>query len=154
MKKVCFMVAAAVAFGFQPAEAQSPMKFFVPSSAGPDASGPRGIAGADEHCQLRGYSAGFGDFEWRAYLDAPATDSRPAQKASERIGPGPWYNIEGAWIASNPGELTGGGHGLTRQTAASELGGYPFSNASTTAPEELLLTGAPDARGFYLCFAR
>ncbi len=153
MRKALFMVVVAMVFGFRPAEAQTAMTFFVPSSAGPPLSGPRGIAAADEHCQLQGYAAGFGDLEWRAYLNVPASGDRPAQKASERIGDGPWYNLEGAWIASNVGELTEGGHGLNRQTAVTEHGGYPFSNASTTAPEELLKTGEPDARGLYLCFA-
>jgi hypothetical protein len=154
MRKVLFAAAAAMVFGIKPAAAQEPMKFFVPSTAGPALSGPRGIAGADEHCQLRGYAAGFGDFEWRAYLNVPASNGKPAQKAAERIGSGPWYNLEGDWIASNPAELTGGGHGLTRQTAVAEQGGKPFSAASTTAPEELLKTGQADSRGFYLCFAR
>ncbi len=153
MKKVLFMLALALAFGSQPAAAQSPMKFFVPGRAGPDATGPRGIEAADEHCQLAGYGAGYGDYQWRAFLNVPASNGNPAVKAVDRIGSGPWHNLEGALIASDVAELTSGGHRLNRQTAMNELGFTPFSNQSTVAPEELLKTGAPDDRGFYYCFA-
>lgn len=153
MRKVLFLVALALAFGFEPAAAQNPMKFFVPGTAGPPATGARGIEAADEHCQTGGYGAGYGDYQWRAFLDVPAASGRPAVKAVDRIGSGPWYNIEGTYIAGSPADLASGNHNLNRQTAMDPLGFRPFSNQSTAAPEELLKTGAPDARGFYLCFA-
>ncbi len=153
MRKVLFMVALALPFGIQPAVAQNPMKFFVPGMAGPPATGSRGIEAADEHCQIAGYGAGYGDYQWRAFLDAPAAGGSPAVKAIDRIGSGPWHNLEGTFIAGSPADLASGNHNLNRQTAMNELGFLPFSNQSTTAPEELLKAGAPDARGFYFCFA-
>jgi hypothetical protein len=156
MTKVLPLLAVLLAFGLQPAAAQNPMKFFVPSQAGPDATGPDGIEDADEFCGDLGYAAGYGDFEWRAFLDVPAAAGKPAQKATERVGEGPWYNFEGVFIAENPQKLAGVAgedHNLNRQTALDEKGFQPYSRADSPSPADVLKSGKPDPNGIYFCFA-
>jgi hypothetical protein len=154
MRKVLALTAAIVAFGAAPAAAQAPMTFFVTSSAGPDASGPTGIKAADEYCQLLGYGAGYSDFDWRAFLDAPAVDGQEAVPAAKRVGDGPWHNQEGALIAESAEQLAGAGHLLGPQTALDERGFKPYTRAGAPDPAEVLASGKPDATGRYFCFAR
>ena len=55
--------------------------------------------------------AGAGEKTWRAYLSVetdPENDNEPTH-ARDRIGSGPWYNAEGALVASDLDEL----HALT-----------------------------------------
>jgi hypothetical protein len=153
MRKVVFLLAVAVVVGFQPAEAQSPMKFFVTSAVGPDVAGPRGIRGADQHCELLGYTAGFGEFQWRAFLDVPAANGQAGEKAVERIGEGPWHNAEGVLVARTPQDLIGGDHNIVRQTALDDKGFTPYLRDGAPAPAEVIASGKPDANGLYFCFA-
>jgi hypothetical protein len=154
MWKVMLLVFGLVVVGFQPAVAQEPMKFFVASAAGPDASGPDGIRAADEYCAILGYGAGYSDYDWRAFLDAPATDDQPAVAAETRIGTGPWFNYEGILVARTAEELTNGTHGINRRTALNEKGFTPYSRADSPDPAEVLKSKKPDTNGIYFCFAR
>jgi hypothetical protein len=153
MRKVFLLLALSLVFGAQPATAQEPMKFFVTSAAGPDATGPRGIRAADQHCELLGYNAGYGEFQWRAFLDAPATEGRAAEKAIDRIGSGPWHNLHGVLIARSPADLAGQDHNVNPQTAVDEKGGTAYAREGAPVPADVLKTGKPDASGLYFCFA-
>ena len=150
MRKILLLLGIAFVFGAAPAEAQ--MKFFVPSQKGPDLSGPRGIRGADDHCATLAYNAGFGDFQWRAYLDVPASGGQPAVRARDRIGSGPWYNYNGVLIAENVEQLVNGGN-LNVYTAVTERGEQVYTEGSSPSPAEILASGKPDPNGLYLCFA-
>ena len=66
-----------------------------------------GLTGADATCQRLAAAAGHGDRTWRAYLSVerdPANGNQPTH-ARDRIGTGPWYNVNLELIANNLTEL-------------------------------------------------
>ncbi len=66
-----------------------------------------GLAGADATCQRLAIAAGHGGFPWRAYLSVerdPTKGNQPTH-ARDRIGTGPWYNVNLQLIANNLTEL-------------------------------------------------
>ena len=70
----------------------------------------------------RPFGAGAGT--WRAHLSAAATDDSPLVHARDRIGEGPWHNVEGVQVAADLEELHGDNN-LTRETALTETGDSP-----------------------------
>lgn len=151
MRKAFVLLAGMAIAGSQPAAAQ--MTFFVSSEAPPPVAGKSGVDAADEQCEYLGYSAGLGDFEWRAYMDVPARNGQPAISAADRIGDGPWYNFGGALVADTPDDLKAGRHNITRQTAMDERGFTPYSGSSAPSPAELVRSAQPDSQGRFFCFA-
>lgn len=66
-----------------------------------------GLAGADSRCQMLAQAAGHGSRTWRAYLSVerdPANGNQPTH-AKDRIGSGPWYNVNRVLVANNATEL-------------------------------------------------
>ena len=66
-----------------------------------------GLAGADALCQRLAAGIGQGARTWRAYLSAerdPANGGQPLH-ARDRIGNGPWYNVNLVLVANNSMEL-------------------------------------------------
>ncbi|MBL4634920.1 MAG: hypothetical protein JKY56_13695 [Kofleriaceae bacterium] len=92
------------------------MSFFV-TSVGNGAQGGNlgGLSGADAKCQGLADNAGAGGRTWHAYL---STDN-PAVNAKDRIGSGPWFNQQGAMVASN---LTSLHQGVVGSLLLTELG--------------------------------
>jgi hypothetical protein len=93
------------------------------SPVGPTSSGPRvsffvssaksttgnlgGLHGADGVCQGLAVAAGHGGRTWRAYLSVerdPDNNNNPTH-ARNRIGTGPWFNVNGVMIANSLNEL-------------------------------------------------
>ena len=66
-----------------------------------------GLAGADATCQRLAAAAGHGGFPWRAYLsvERDPTNGNGPTHARDRIGTGPWYNVNLQLIANNLTEL-------------------------------------------------
>jgi hypothetical protein len=66
-----------------------------------------GLRGADGICQNLAASIGAGSKTWRAYLsvERDADNNNQPTHARNRIGNGPWVNIQGAIIATNVAEL-------------------------------------------------
>ena len=66
-----------------------------------------GLAGADATCQRLAAGAGHGGFPWRAYLsvERDPTNGNGPTHARDRIGTGPWYNVNLQLIANNLTEL-------------------------------------------------
>jgi hypothetical protein len=62
-----------------------------------------GLAGADATCQRLAAAAGHGGFPWRAYLsvERDPTNGGRSTHARDRIGTGPWYNVNLQLIANN-----------------------------------------------------
>jgi len=79
------------------AQAQD-MSFFV-TSTNPNGGNLGGLAGADGYCEGLAATVGAGGKTWRAYLSTSSVDAR------DRIGSGPWYNVNGDRIAANLAEL-------------------------------------------------
>lgn len=98
------------------------MTFFITSVGRGFGGNLGGLAGADNHCRQLAENVGRGDRVWRAYLSAPATSSRPAVHARDRIGKGPWVNAAGVRIAADLVELHSADNRLGRETSLTEKG--------------------------------
>ena len=124
------------------------MSFFIASVGSGDGGNLGGIEGADAHCQTLAAAAGAGGRQWRAYLSAPATASRPAVNARDRIGRGPWFNARGAQVAANLGDLHSDANVLGWKQSLTEHGAQVNSNIhdilTGSTPEGLLAGTVPD----------
>jgi hypothetical protein len=120
---------AGLSFAQGPADNAS---FFVTSKNPGSGGNLGGLAGADAHCQALANDAGIGDKTWRAYLSTSTVNAR------DRIGTGPWYNVDGVMIAQNIAQLHGDNK-LTRETALDENGNMPAYL--------LMVDGAPQRAG-------
>ena len=116
--------------------------FFV-TSAGPGNGGNLGgLAGADAHCRQLAEAAGVRDRTWRAYLSTSASGGQAAVNARDRIGNGPWYNINGALVANSVAELHGDAPGITKETALTERGTVVTGVGDTPPVRHDILTGS------------
>ena len=80
----------------QPSADEPPeMGFFITSIGIGDGANLGGLDGADAHCQTL---AGAGNRTWRAYL---STQGPGAVNARDRIGDGPWANVNGLIMATS-----------------------------------------------------
>jgi hypothetical protein len=116
---------APLAPGSIPPFAQVPRgdpSFFV-TSRGLDGGNLGGLAGADAHCAQLAGEAGLPKRQWRAYLSTQAAAGSPAVHARNRIGAGPWFNVERIRVASDLAHLHG-------DTAALARAGNLISQAS------------------------
>ena len=95
--------------------------FFVTSAGMGKGGNLGGIAGADRHCQSLAATVGAGDRVWRAYLST-GLDGKPVINAGDRIGAGPWYNVNEELIARGVAHFHSGGGNLTPRTALNERG--------------------------------
>src|SRR5687767_15586219 len=84
---------------------RNPLSFFVTSQTSVTGN-LGGLTGADATCQRLGLVANAGR-TWRAYLSVErnAELSNQVTHARDRIGPGPWYNVNLQLIANNLTEL-------------------------------------------------
>lgn len=85
---------------------KGPPSFFV-TSRGIDGGNLGGLGGADLHCTRLAREAGLPEGLWRAYLSTQATPEAQAINARDRIGQGPWFNVEGVRIATGLAHLHG-----------------------------------------------
>ena len=85
---------------------KGPASFFV-TSRGLDGGNLDGLPGADAHCTRLANEAGLPTAEWRAYLSTQSTSGTRAVNARDRIGKGPWFNVEGIRVATGLAQLHG-----------------------------------------------
>ncbi len=83
-------------------EEPPPMGFFITSGGIGDGANLGGLDGADAHCQTLAATGGVGDRTWRAYL---STQGPEAVNARDRIGDGPWANVNGLVMATGVDNL-------------------------------------------------
>ena len=107
--------------GQQPAEAL-PLGFFITSEGTGNGADLGGLAGADAHCQQLAEAVGAGDREWRAFLSTQADGNTPAVNAIERIGSGPWANVNGVTIGANVEGLLYDNSNINHEYALTEKG--------------------------------
>ena len=88
-----------------PAAEDPGMSFFITSAGPGNGADLGGLDGADRHCQALAEAVGAGNRTWRAYLSA--SDTAGAVNARDRIGQGPWHNVQGVVVAQNMDELHG-----------------------------------------------
>jgi hypothetical protein len=122
------------------------MSFFVTSVGSGKGADLGDIEGADAHCQALAEAAGA-DGTWRAYLSTQAMDGQPAVNARDRIGAGPWQDVQGVVIAASV-EALHGDNNLTKTTALSEKG-EPINGRGDQPNMHDILTGTqPDGTAF------
>ena len=124
------------------------MTFFLTSVGGPDGANFGGIEGADNHCQTLAAKAGAGNKTWRAYLSTQAADGKPAINARDRIGKGPWINVNDEQIAANVDDLHSDNNKIDRLTAMSERGRRIPSRLYVVNQHDILTGSTPDGRAF------
>jgi len=122
------------------------------SPSGPGGTRFGAVAVSDAHCHDIGYAAGFGDLQWRAYLDGTAADGEAQQIARNRIGPGPWINSRGVVVARNLEELHSDSGNLNRNTALTLTGEAPPADFPLPAFGNGLRGSAFSRNGPLLCF--
>jgi hypothetical protein len=115
---------------------KGPPSFFV-TSRGLDGGNLGGLAGADAHCKSLALEAGLPASEWRAYLSTQAMGRTPAIHARDRIGTGPWFNVEGIRIATDVAHLHG-------DTLAQARAGNLISKASALTERKEFIGGKGD----------
>ena len=119
------------------------MTFFLTSVGPGNGADLGGLAGADRHCQELAEAAGAGDRTWRAYLSTQAADGEAAVNARDRIGQGPWRNVEGVVIARDLDELHGD-NDLDKETALTEQGDVVNGRGDTPNRHDILTGSNPD----------
>jgi hypothetical protein len=80
------------------------MSFFVTSQKSTTGN-LGGLRGADATCQSLAAAAGAGSRTWRAYLSVEHDQDNRPTNARDRIGGGPWANVNGVVVANNLAEL-------------------------------------------------
>lgn len=98
--------------------AQDAMSFFITSVGSGNGADLGGLEGADQQCQMLASAVGGGDLTWRAYL---STTGAGGVNARDRIGPGPWHNVNGVVVAEDVEQLHGDNN-LTKETVLTENG--------------------------------
>ena len=117
--------------------------FFVTSTGSGKGADFGGLAGADAHCQKLAAAAGLGHRTWRAYLSATGTGGSPDVNARDRIGKGPWKNVEGVVIAQDVASLHGNNN-LNKKTALTEQGKMVNGRGDTPNMHDILTGSQPD----------
>lgn len=123
------------------------MTFFVTSTGSGKGADFGGLAGADKHCQSLAQAAGAGKHAWHAYLSTQSSDGKPAVNARDRIGKGPWHNINGVLIAKNVEDLHRHAN-INRLTALTEKGGKVNGSGDTPNMHDILTGSQPDGTAF------
>ena len=131
-----------------PALAQvADMSFFLTSVGSGNGGDLGGLTGADAHCQSLAAAVGAGSKTWRAYL---STTGAGGVNARDRIGSGPWQNIEGEVVARDVDQLHFE-NSLTKETVLNETGGMTNGRGDTPNQHDILTgsyldgTAAPDS---------
>ena len=112
----CGLLAAGLA---QTQMQRGPMSFFLTSAGSGNGGDLGGLAGADAICKNLAESVDQDDLNWRAYLSTQGDD---AVNARDRIGPGPWFNANGARIAADVDELHSALNRVSAFTAIDQRG--------------------------------
>jgi hypothetical protein len=132
-----------------PAQQADPasMGFFITSAGPGNGADLGGLEGADAHCQQLAEAAGASGRTWRAYLSAQANGGAAAVNARDRIGAGPWQNVQGVVIANDLDELHGTNN-LTKETALSEQGDVINGRGDDPNRHDVLTGSQPDGTAF------
>jgi len=140
MKVLQLLSSAVLVLTFSSAQAYaqaSDMTFFLTSAGPGNGANLGGLQGADAHCQSLASAVGASGKTWRAYLSTTGTGSVDAR---DRIGTGPWQNVEGTVVAENIDQLHFENY-LTKESVLNEQGG--MTNGRGDDPNQHdILTGS------------
>ena len=128
--------------------------FFV-TSRGIDGGNLSGLAGADEHCASLASEAGLPGVGWRAYLSTQATPGAAAVNARDRIGEGPWFNVQRIRIATDLAHLHGdtvelarAGNLVSQAAALTERGDRIGGKGDPILRHDILTGSTADGRAY------
>ena len=125
----------ALLIGSAPVLAQaSDMTFFLTSAGPGSGANLGGLQGADAHCQSLAGAVGAGGKTWRAYL---STTGPGGVNARDRIGTGPWQNVEGTVVAENIDQLHFENY-LPKEGVLNEQGGMTNGRGDTPNQHDIL----------------
>lgn len=122
-----------------------PMSFFVTSEGSGNGGDLGGLEGADEICQTLAEDVDQGHLTWRAYLSTQGSD---AENARDRIGPGPWFNADGAQIAPDVETLHSMEHRMSAFTARDEQGDRIPGSGFSPNRHDILTGSQPDGTAY------
>jgi hypothetical protein len=123
------------------------MTFFLTSAGSGKGADLGGLEGADAHCAALAAAVGNTKSPWRAYLSTTAPGGDAGVNARDRIGKGPWQNIEGIIVAKDVDDLHSSNANINKKTALTEKGEVvPGRGDSVTTHD--VLTGS-DPQGMY-----
>jgi hypothetical protein len=92
-----------------------------------------GLAGADAKCQEAADAVGGCDKKWRAFLSVTDDGTGSPVNAIDRIGQGPWYDVNGYLLANNiEGLLKTRPDGATDIVWNDGVEDWPFNQCLTT----------------------
>ena len=129
-----------------PAAEDPGMSFFITSAGPGNGANLGGLDGADRHCQTLADAVGAGNRTWRAYLSASTTAG--AVNARDRIGQGPWYNVQGILVAQNVEELHGDDNNPNKQTVLTEQGEQVNGRGDSPNMHDILTGSQLDGTAF------
>ena len=151
------VASAPVAQGTIPPFEQVPKgdpSFFV-TSRGLDGGNLGGLAGADAHCAQLAAEAGLPKRQWRAYLSTQAIAGSRAIHARDRIGEGPWFNVERIRIARDLAHLHGdtlelarAGNLVSQGSALTERGERIGGKGDPVLRHDILTGSRDDGRSY------
>jgi hypothetical protein len=124
-----------------PPASPPPATFFLTSVGSGDGADLGGLEGADRHCASLAKAAGLTTTRWAAYLSAAPADGRPAVHARDRIGRGPWHNVQGTLIARDVDDLHSELATLTKASSITEKG-EPVNGRGDRPNRHDILTGS------------
>ena len=96
------------------------MTFFLTSVGSGKGADLGGLDGADAHCAALAAAVGNSKKPWRAYLSTTAPGGDAGVNARDRIGKGPWQNVEGIVIAKDVDDLHSPNANINKKTALTE----------------------------------
>jgi len=113
--------------------------FFITSANPGNGANLGGLAGADAYCTALATAAGLPARNWAAYL------SSSAENARDRIGSGPWYNVEGVQVAADVDQLhDAAANNLGKETSLSESGDMINGRGDEPNRHDILTGSAAD----------
>jgi hypothetical protein len=130
------------------APAGTNFSFFITSTGGPNggdfrrnANDTDGLAGADEICRMKAAAAvpAAATKTWRAYLSTATVNAR------DRIGAGPWFNRNGAMVASSVANLHDPAANNINKTTAIDEAGAVVPGRGDTPNQHDIITGSTAA---------
>ncbi len=109
MKRVALLLLVVTAASCEdsPTEPSGPSMTFFVSSTTSVTGNLGGIGGADALCLRLAQAVGHGSRTWRAYLSVERDPMNGNQRtnARDRIGTGPWHNVNKVLVANNLSDL-------------------------------------------------
>jgi hypothetical protein len=123
------------------------MTFFLTSIGSGKGADLGGLDGADAHCAALAAAVGNTKKPWRAYLSTTAPGGDAGVNARDRIGKGPWKNVEGVVIAKDVDDLHSANANISKKTALTEKGETVSGRVDPVNTHDVL-TGS-DPQGMY-----